>query len=192
MDHDRARRSLLAAEHRLTVASLRWPHRVRTLADHRLVFLLKDRPPTSQNTRSTLAPAFPRTTLLPPPPTRTSVLQERPHSPYAPRLSMHAVHADAAPSRVPNALHGTCCPNCLTQHWTSSRMLGHPRYSQRCYCSVVDFLDAPDNDTVKSIRRQELKDRANRKFERAPHLPAVRAHDPVPSWASCSRPFRHL
>ena len=63
-------------------------------------------------------------------------------------FSMYAVHAHAAPSRVANALHGT-----RTQHWTRSR--------QRCYFSIVKFLDVPD-DTVKAIRRQELQDRATR------------------------------
>ena len=90
---------------------------------------------------------------------------------------MHGVHVHAAPSRVANALHGTCCPNCLTQHRTRSRMLAHLRYSRRCY-SIVVFLNAPDDEIVKAKRRQEIKDRATRKLEQAPHLPAVRVHGP--------------
>ena len=80
------------------------------------------------------------------------------------------------------ALHGTCCPNCVTQRWTQSCILAHQRYSQRCYCSIVEFLNA-DDDTVKAARRQELKDKATRKFERAPHLPVMPLHGPLPSWA---------
>ena len=49
---------------------------------------------------------------------------------------------------------------CLTQHWARSRMLAHVRYSQRFKNSIVEILDAPDDDTGKAVRRQELKDRA--------------------------------
>ena len=74
----------------------------------------------------------------------------------------------------------------------TTALLAHLRCSQRCDQLVVEFLDAPDDDTAKALRRQDLRDRATHKFERAPHLLAVRMHGPLPSWAHSSRLFRLL
>ena len=99
-----------------------------------------------------LASAFHPRTSLPSRLTWIVVLQVRPHLSHATSPFHAAVHAHAAPSRVANALHGTCCSNRLTQHWTRSRML-NPRYSQRCDHSIFDFVTAPADDKSSKTRQ---------------------------------------
>ena len=41
-------------------------------------------------------------------------------------------------------------PNCLTQHWTRSRMIAHLRHSQRCCFSTFEFLDVPSDPTIRA------------------------------------------
>ena len=155
--------------------------RVRTVGGHRPVFLLGASSKPSNVSYAGLS--FPPTQV---PPVTTHLncrVTSAPHS-FARRPFHAAVHAHAAPSRVANALHGTCCSNRLTQHWTRSRMLKHPRYSQRCDHSIIDFVTAPAGDkSSKTGPPASLP---------APHLPPMRVHGPMPLWANCSRPLRHL
>ena len=107
-------RSLLAAGHRRWEASPLCTLRVRTVADHRLVFSWD----TVLRHAKIRVPRWPH-----PRPSNHDSLElpcyECGHTfPTRHALSMHAVHAHAAPSRVANAHQGTCCPICLTQHWT--------------------------------------------------------------------------
>ena len=172
LDHDRARR-LLAVGHRPPVAS-----RCSTLPSSP-ASSYRGRPssclpPGSLQQAKQRVLRWPQLSTHARPSRHDSLelpCYERGHTPTRDPLSMRPS------TRTPlRALHGTCCSNRLTQHWTRSRMLKHPRYSQRCDHSIIDFVTAPAGDkSSKTGQPASLP---------APHLPAMRVHGPVPLWAN--------
>ena len=133
----RARRSLLVAEHRPRVASPRWALRARSCGGP-LSCLPLGRPSSDKPNHEFLR--WPSVPLTPDPPATTQ------SNFRATSAATHSLRATPFPctqsTRTP--------PNCLTQHWTRSRMIAHLRHSQRCCFSTVEFLDVPSDPTTRA------------------------------------------
>ena len=109
----------------------------------------------------------PSTTLAP-----SNAICVASHSPFINPV-IHSVRVHNLRSRVDDAVHGTCCVDCVTQCWTRSRIPAHLRSSRSCYNAMEAHPPQPDTDASQRPRAQEIADQS---AESSSHLSAWTSH----------------